>query len=175
MADTQCAVKVKSAVSINIMVCPPGCSTLHGISTIRSPNATLHSAGSNLPQIYMWLNATHAPASQEASNDISVRTDDREDETPPPGSGDVHEWQECIPRWFGVAVCCGLNKRADPNTNSLQAGCLCLTPDASFTKINLISPQPSPPPPPPLHQSAAAFHPPSPGALTCHYRSSTWK
>lgn len=53
MADTQCAVKVKSAVSINIMVCPPGCSTLHGISTIQSRNATLHSAGSNLPQIYM--------------------------------------------------------------------------------------------------------------------------
>lgn len=53
MADTQCAVKVKLAVSINIMVCPPGCSTLHGISTIQSRSATLHSAGSNLPQIYM--------------------------------------------------------------------------------------------------------------------------
>lgn len=34
MADTQRAVKVKSPVSINIMVCPPGCSTLLGISTI---------------------------------------------------------------------------------------------------------------------------------------------
>lgn len=34
MADTPRAVKVKSAVSINIMVCPPGGSGLRGISTI---------------------------------------------------------------------------------------------------------------------------------------------
>lgn len=140
MADTQCAVKVKSAGSINIMVCPPGCSTLHGISTIYP---ALH-AGLNLPQMFMRLNATHAPDCQEASNDIRVRTDDRGDEAPA-GSGDVHEWKECIPCWLRWPRTAGTNKRADANTNSLYAGCLRLTPDASFTKIHLISPHLYPP------------------------------
>lgn len=68
-----------------------------------------HSALSNLPQIYMWLNATHAPDCQEAPNDISVRADDREDEAPA-GSGDVHEWKECIPRWLGWPYAVGWTK-----------------------------------------------------------------
>lgn len=94
--------------------------------------------------MHMRLNATHAPDCQEASNDIRVRTNDRGDEAPA-GSGDVHEWKECIPCWLRRPRTAGTNRRADTNTNSLHAGCLRLTPDASFTKIHLISPHLYPP------------------------------
>lgn len=129
-----------------------------------------HSAGSNLPQMYMWLNATHAPDCQEASNDISVRTDDSEDEAPA-GSGDVHEWKECIPWWLAWPYAGDWTKELiqTPIPSRLDAFA---SPDASFTKIHLISPQSLRPP---HHQSAAAFHLPTPGALMCHYCSSTWK
>lgn len=77
MADTQCAVKVKSPVSINIMVCPPGCSTLLGISTISSCAAALPCPAGHLKsrrKFYMWLDATHAPSTTRQALMIFPRT-----------------------------------------------------------------------------------------------------
>lgn len=78
MADTQCAVKVKSPVSINIMVCPPGCSTLLGISTIYSlhrGSADRLKSATNLHVIecHTYMH----PTTSRASNDISAKTDGR--------------------------------------------------------------------------------------------------
>ena len=127
----------------------------HTARHFRHLKPACRSAGSNLPQMYMWLNATHAPDCQEASNDIRVRADDREDEAPA-GSGGVHEWEEQDSPAAGVAVRCGSNKTGWSERRLRPGGKPWPHTGGIIHK--------SPPDFTPTPQSAPAFHLPSPGA-----------
>lgn len=92
MADTQCAVKVKSPVSINIMVCPPGCSTRHFY--YLEPHRTA-ARPCRPPQI--WPQILHvigchtcALDNSTAANDILSRARTHTQAC----TGNVYEWKE---------------------------------------------------------------------------------